>query len=901
MTTKRIISFFLCACLLITSVPAFTVFAENQSTGNEKTEEFIRGDVSGDGKIQANDARMALRHSAKIEILSGGALLAADYDGDSTVLANDARLILRVAAGLESHSHELVFHEAKEATCSESGSIAYYSCTSCGKYFADEKAEKQISSEDIIVTAEHKPGEWVTEKTAAVDSNGLRTRKCTVCGEIIESEVQPYIDPNEQKLVAYFKVEDGKVVNKAATAAAITGASVTGDYFTGGSVTLPQGLDTWTLQMLVDYNEQSDKGIINNIVYSSNSGKYEECDNVFRLEEVNSVNQTGIVRTAWVADSWNTGYVMSVPVQLYAHTGSNREYLPLGDSFWSLSADAANGTVNFRIDGQSASANMPQYTKDGANAFVNKILPKSFGFTSDHMIKEIKIYSTALTNEDKENAYKAAEIVLPDKNINRIVDGITDMGSSLAFVKDKDGKLSIFETEKTAGTHTVSDYYRPTTYTVKDFVQPDVGIDNSKYESVHITNEPATLQTGKQYPLTAYPYPYDPFGAQGGKAEQFDITWSSSDTSVMAVIDGLLIAKKAGTVQITAALTGTDIKDVVTVTVKDPEKTEDKVWNVPSDYKSKNGYVFSETDYQSTTRAIYDAIDEAAANGYNHVVFPKQNFYAVPLLDETTGDGYRYCVPSHMTDSDVSKLQKVAVDLRYFTLGVKGDNLTDVCENSHIIVDKYYGERYNTTAAETSYLEENCFAYIGRKAVNCSVEIHEAYSPAGYFIGVDGTTSSSVKSSIMSGSDFTSGRLSDDGTIKADSKWISTKDFIPVPNNGNSGYFISNSGQDFYAQKYYSGCSARVYDIQWFNADKQLILTERFLGRGEYYDIPDNAAYFKLSLLQSSADYASGEPWIAMHDDGSAKMCEIKNTKVYNSACGIFSVVGETDGLWVHD
>lgn len=869
MTKKRIISLLLCLCLLITVTPVFTAFADNANV------KYIPGDVNGDGEIRASDARLALRHSAKLETLEGTAFLAADYNNDGKVTASDARLILRVAAGLD-------------------------------KPIAPPETENP----DVH---KHTFGEWSTEKEATVSSNGLRTRKCTECGEAIETEVIPYTDPNEKNLVARFTVKNGNVVNTANTTATLSGASVSGEYFTGGTVTLPNSLDNWTLQFIVDYNEQSDKGIINNIIYSSNSGKYEECDNVFRLEEVGSVNKTGVVRVAWVADSWNTGYVMSVPVQLYAHASSNKEFLPLGDSFWSFSADSAKGTVNFRIDGQSVSADMPTYkTADGKEAHVNKILPKSFGFTSAHKLKEVRIYSTALTNEEKENAYKAAEIVLPTENINKIVNGISELGSSLAFVKNTDGVVTAFPTEKKAGTYTVSDYYRAVTYKISDFVQPGNNIDNSKYESVHITNEPQTLETGKQYPLTAYPYPFTPFG-DNGKMPEFNIDWSSSDSSVIAVIDGLLIAKKAGTAKITATLTGTNIKDTVTITVKDPENIADKIWNVPTDYTSKNGYGFSETDYKNTTHAIYDAIDEAAANGYNHIIFPKQNFYAVPLLDEKTGDGFRYYIPSGMTvefpegsvfymmDSEVSRVQKTFVDLRYFSFGVSDDNYTDKCENAHLIVDKYYGERYNTTYPESAYLEDNCFAYIGRKAVNCTVEIHEAYYPAGYFIGVNGTSNVNIKTGVMSQSDFVSGRLDDSGKTQANGNWISTKDYITVPDYGADGYFISADGQDSYAGKYYSGCSARVYDILWFDSGKNLISAERFLGKGDYYAIPENAEYFKISLLQPSADYSDNSPWIAMHDDGSAKMCEIKNTKVYNSACGVFSVIGETDGLWVHD
>ena len=59
------------------------------------------GDVDGDGQVQAKDARLALRYSARLETLPEEAVRAADVNADGKVLAWDARKILRVSAKLE--------------------------------------------------------------------------------------------------------------------------------------------------------------------------------------------------------------------------------------------------------------------------------------------------------------------------------------------------------------------------------------------------------------------------------------------------------------------------------------------------------------------------------------------------------------------------------------------------------------------------------------------------------------------------------------------------------------------------------------------------------------------------------------------------------------------------------
>lgn len=59
------------------------------------------GDVNGDGKISAVDARMILRHVAHVETLTLSQMANADVNGDFKITAVDARRVLRMVAGLE--------------------------------------------------------------------------------------------------------------------------------------------------------------------------------------------------------------------------------------------------------------------------------------------------------------------------------------------------------------------------------------------------------------------------------------------------------------------------------------------------------------------------------------------------------------------------------------------------------------------------------------------------------------------------------------------------------------------------------------------------------------------------------------------------------------------------------
>ena len=60
----------------------------------------IQGDVNGDGKVAAVDARLALRNSVGLEKFDKNKTARADMNGDGKITAADARSILRKSVGL---------------------------------------------------------------------------------------------------------------------------------------------------------------------------------------------------------------------------------------------------------------------------------------------------------------------------------------------------------------------------------------------------------------------------------------------------------------------------------------------------------------------------------------------------------------------------------------------------------------------------------------------------------------------------------------------------------------------------------------------------------------------------------------------------------------------------------
>lgn len=62
---------------------------------------YCTGDLNGDGKVLANDARLALRISAKIDTATEQQTASGDINKNGNIDVSDARMILRAAASLE--------------------------------------------------------------------------------------------------------------------------------------------------------------------------------------------------------------------------------------------------------------------------------------------------------------------------------------------------------------------------------------------------------------------------------------------------------------------------------------------------------------------------------------------------------------------------------------------------------------------------------------------------------------------------------------------------------------------------------------------------------------------------------------------------------------------------------
>ncbi|MBR2466996.1 MAG: leucine-rich repeat protein [Clostridia bacterium] len=156
----------------------------------------IPGDMNSDLKVNNQDAILLFRHVAGWSVDIDP--LALDFNGDNSVNNKDAISLFRYVAGWtedfvpnygEVHTHKLTYNEAKDATCTEDGNVAYYQCDECDKCYSDEKAKTEISTSDVVISAIGHDAVIDEALAPTYESTGLTEGShCGVCGEVLKAQ-----------------------------------------------------------------------------------------------------------------------------------------------------------------------------------------------------------------------------------------------------------------------------------------------------------------------------------------------------------------------------------------------------------------------------------------------------------------------------------------------------------------------------------------------------------------------------------------------------------------------------------------------------------------------------------------------------------------------------------------
>ena len=97
--------------------------------------------------------------------------------------------MLWLSACKKEEEHVLTHHDAVAATCTETGTVEYWSCSECGKNFADEAAQEELTALTVSALG-HDFGAWEVVEPATCTEDGLQKQTCTRCGNVAEQPMK---------------------------------------------------------------------------------------------------------------------------------------------------------------------------------------------------------------------------------------------------------------------------------------------------------------------------------------------------------------------------------------------------------------------------------------------------------------------------------------------------------------------------------------------------------------------------------------------------------------------------------------------------------------------------------------------------------------------------------------
>ena len=125
-------------------------------------------------KVEAKEATCTEAGNAAYWTCSGCSLYFGDAEGSTTIEEN--------SWVIEAKGHSMTAVEAKEATCAENGNTAYWHCSGCEKYFSDAEGKAEIEKDSWVIEAKGHTMTGVEAKEATCTEAGNSAYwSCSVC------------------------------------------------------------------------------------------------------------------------------------------------------------------------------------------------------------------------------------------------------------------------------------------------------------------------------------------------------------------------------------------------------------------------------------------------------------------------------------------------------------------------------------------------------------------------------------------------------------------------------------------------------------------------------------------------------------------------------------------------
>ena len=188
------------------------------ANGSVTVLDYVPGDVNGDGSVTTRDIILLRRY------LAGGYGVsiqepAGNVNDDGTINSTDIILIRRFLAGgyldengdplklKPSHrdcAHVLTATPFRDASCTENGNIAFWTCSKCGKLFRNAEGTAEISRKDTVIPATGHTVVIDQAVPATATSTGLTEGShCSVCGTVLVAQKETPMLTGHNHAVTY--------------------------------------------------------------------------------------------------------------------------------------------------------------------------------------------------------------------------------------------------------------------------------------------------------------------------------------------------------------------------------------------------------------------------------------------------------------------------------------------------------------------------------------------------------------------------------------------------------------------------------------------------------------------------------------------------------------------------
>ena len=309
---KRILTIFLCLLMVICSV--FSFAACNDEDDSKSITSISVVYTQGEEVVDTNTSLDELKNSIVVtlqysdgttETITDYALSGTLVEGESVITVSykgfEKTFTVNVSEVLDaSHSHALVRNEAKTATCTIDGNIEYWSCSSCGKHYADQDGVREIALSETVIAASHiLTHHEAKSATCTVDGN-IEYWYCSACGKnysdinattevsntVIEAahtggtEIRNSKSPNETEegytgdtycLGCGDKIATGETIDKLVHTHALTKTNAT-----SATCTVDGNIEYWSCsscgKYYADQNGENEISISDTVITASHSG-----------------------------------------------------------------------------------------------------------------------------------------------------------------------------------------------------------------------------------------------------------------------------------------------------------------------------------------------------------------------------------------------------------------------------------------------------------------------------------------------------------------------------------------------------------------------------------------------------------------------------------------------------